>query len=71
MRDFCNSIEEYHPVKDKKLLTMFDEMIADMNSKKNHPVVIELFIMGRKLSVSLLFSHDHSLGYQVMQNYSS
>ena len=50
---------------------MFDEMIADMNSKKNHPVVIELFIMGRKLSVSLLFSHDHSLEYQVMQNYSS
>ena len=35
---------------------MFDDMIADMLSNKElNPTVIELFIRGRKLNISLVF----------------
>ena len=35
---------------------MFDDMIADMLSNKElNPIVIELFIRGRKLNISLVF----------------
>ena len=35
---------------------MFDDMIGDMKSnEKWNPIVIELFIRGRRLSVSLVF----------------
>ena len=38
------------------ILTVFDDMIADMiHNKKLNSVVIELFIRGRKLNISLLF----------------
>ena len=41
----------------KKVLIVFDDMIADMiyNKKKLNPVVTELFIRGRKLNVSMVF----------------
>ena len=32
--DFYNSIEEYNPNKKRKVLIVFDDMIADMLSKK-------------------------------------
>ena len=36
----------------KKLLIVFDHMIADMlSNKKNYPIVTELFIRGRKLNI--------------------
>ena len=36
---------------------MFDDMIADMGSnKKLSPIVTELFLRGRKLNVSLVFT---------------
>ena len=40
----------------KKILIVFDDMIADMlSNKKLNPVVTELFIRGRKLNISLVF----------------
>ena len=52
----CNSIEEYNPNKNRKVLTAFDDMIADMiNNKKLNPVVTELFIRHRKLNISIAF----------------
>ena len=36
-----------------KNLILFDDMIADMlNNKKLNPIVIELFITGRKLNIT-------------------
>ena len=41
------------PPKKSQLLTIFDDIIADMhNNKKLNPIVTELFIEGRKLSIS-------------------
>ena len=38
------------------MLIVFDDMIADVvSNKKFNPVVIELFIRGKKLNFSLLF----------------
>ena len=43
-------------IKKQKISIVFDDMIADMlSNKKRNPVVIELFIRGRKLNVSLVF----------------
>ena len=40
----------------RKVLTIFDDMIADMiNNKELNPVVTELFIRGRKLNISIVF----------------
>ena len=53
MQDVYNPIEYYNPNKKRKTLIVFDDIIADMiNNKKFNPVVIELFIKGRKLGIS-------------------
>ena len=42
--------------KKRKILLVFDDMIADMiNNKKLNPVVAEYFIRGRKLNISITF----------------
>ena len=42
--------------KERKILIVFDDMIADMiNNKKLNSIVTELFIRGRKLNISLVF----------------
>ena len=56
MHDFCKNIDEYNPDKDNKILTVFDDMIADMmRNKKLDSIVAGLFIRGRKLNISLVF----------------
>ena len=56
MQDVYKNIEEYNPGKERKILIVFDDMIADMiNNKKLNSVVTELFIRGRKLNISLAF----------------
>ena len=56
MRDVYKNINCYNPYKEKKILIVFDDMIADMiNNKKLDSVVTELFIRGRKLNISLVF----------------
>ena len=45
-------------IKTKKILIVFDDIIADMvSNKKVNPVVTELFIRGRKVNISLDLSH--------------
>ena len=42
--------------KNRKLLLVFNDMIADMiNNKRLNPIVTELFIRGRKLNIFLVF----------------
>ena len=56
MRDVYKNINYYNPDKEKKILIVFDDMIADMiHNKKLDSVVTELFIRGRKLNISLVF----------------
>ena len=55
MQYVYKNIEDYNPGKKRKVLIVFDDMIADMiNNKKINPIVTELFIRGRKL-ISIVF----------------
>ena len=56
MDDIYKNTVEYNANKKRKILIVFDDMIADMLCyKKFHPIVTELFIRGRKLNTSLVF----------------
>ena len=56
MDDIYENIRDYNPNKKRKILIVFDDMIADMlSNKKLNQVVTELFIRERKLDVSLVF----------------
>ena len=45
MHDVYKNIDGYNPDKEKKILIVFDDMIADMiNYKKQNSIVTELFI---------------------------
>ena len=56
MHDVYKNIDNHNPDKENKILIVFDDMIAHMIlNKKLNSVVTELFISGRKLSISLVF----------------
>ena len=56
MQNIYKNIDQYDPDKESKILTVFDDMIADLiNNKKLNSIVAELFIRGRKLNISLVF----------------
>ena len=56
MQDVYKNIEDYNPRKKRKVIIVFDDMIADMiNNKKLNPVLTELFIRGEKLNISIVF----------------
>ena len=56
IQDFYKNIEDYNPGKKRKVLIIFDDMIADMINNKNlNPIVTELFIRGRNLNISIVF----------------
>ena len=45
-------MEDYNPAKKRRMLTVFDDVIADMESnKKLIPIVTELFLRGGKLNI--------------------
>ena len=55
MQDVYKNIEDYNPGKNRKVLIVFDDMIADLiNNKKLDSIVTELFIRGRKLIISIV-----------------
>ena len=55
MQDVYKNIEEYNPRKKRKVLIVFDNIIAHMiNNKKLNPIVTELFIRRKKFLLSLL-----------------
>ena len=56
MQDVYKNIEDYNPIKNRKILIVFHDMIADMiSNNKLNPIVTELFIRGRKLNISIVF----------------
>ena len=55
MDDVPDDINNYNKNRDKKVLIVFDDMIADiMNSKKFKAIIKELFIRCRKLNISIV-----------------
>ena len=56
MVDVYEGIDNYNPKRDKKVLIIFDDMIADiMTNKRFQAIIKELFIRCRKLNNSLGF----------------
>ena len=56
MDDVLDDINNYNKNRDKKVLIVFDDMIADiMRSKKFKAIIKELFIRCRKLNISIVF----------------
>ena len=56
MDAFYNNIDDCNPKRKRKILIVFDDMIADiMTNKKFQAMVKELFIRCRKLNISLVF----------------
>ena len=56
MNDVLEDINNYNKDRDKKVLIIFDDMIADiMRSEKFKAIVKELFIRCRKLNISIVF----------------
>ena len=56
MHGVYENINDYNPNRRRKILIVFDDMIADiMTSKEFQAIIKELFIMCRKLNISLVF----------------
>ena len=63
---YRNLEEDYNPTKKRRVLIVFDDMIADMESnKKLSPKVTELFLT--KLNILLVFISQSD--FKVHQNY--
>ena len=56
MNDVYENIDNYNQNRRRKILIVFDDMIADiMANKKFQSIIKELFIRCRKLNISLVF----------------
>ena len=56
MGHIYQNIEENNAGKKRKILIVFDDMIADtFSNKKLNQILTELFIRGRKLNIFLVF----------------
>ena len=56
MQNVYKNIGEYNADKERKILIVFDDMIAEtINNKKLNSIVTELFIRDRKLNICLVF----------------
>ena len=56
MDDVYKSIDDYNPNRRRKILIVFDDMIADdMTNKKFQAKINELFIRYRKINIFLVF----------------
>ena len=54
--DIYQNIDDYNPKRKRKILIVFDNIMADIITNKNFQVIInELFIRCRKLNISLVF----------------
>ena len=56
MDDVYENIHDYNSTRKRKILIVFDDMIADiMTNKKFQAIIKELFIRCRKINISLAF----------------
>ena len=65
MDDVYNKIDDFNPKRKRKILIVFDDMIADIITDKRFQAIIkELFIRYRKLNISLVFITQFILVFQ-------
>ena len=58
--DVYKNIDKYNPDKENKILTVLDDMIADMiHNRKLNSIVTELFFRGRKLNISVFIKQSY------------
>ena len=58
--DVYKNIDDYNPDSEKKILIVFDDMIADMiNNRRLDSIVTDLFIRGRKLNISVFITQSY------------
>ena len=78
MDDIYQNIDDYNPGRKRKILIVFDDIIADiMSNKKFQAIIKELFIRCRKLNISHVFitqsyfsvPKDARLNYLIWTNY--
>ena len=56
MDNVYEDIDDYNPTRKRKILIVFDDMIANIKSNKKFKAIVkELFIRCRKLNISLVF----------------
>ena len=56
MDDVYSNVDDYNPKRKRKILIVFDDVIADiMTNKRFQAIIKELFIRCRKLNISLVF----------------
>ena len=59
---FIKKVEEFNLNKIRKILIVFNGMIADMLSNKKHnPIVAEFVVRGRKLNIFIFLPHNFIL----------
>ena len=58
MDDVYENINDYNPIRKRKKLIVFDDMIADMTNERFQTIIKDLFIRCRKLNISLAFFHS-------------
>ena len=67
MDDVYENINDYNPNRKRKILIVFDDMIADiMTNKKFQAIIKELFIRCRKVNISLFLSFSLIFLFQKM-----
>ena len=67
MDDVYKNIHDYNSSRKRKILIVFDDMIADiMANKKFQSIIKGLFIRCRKLNVSLFLLHNLIFQFQKM-----
>ena len=50
------NLEDYNPTKERKVATVFDDMIVDLEvNKESSPIFTELLLRGKKPNISLVF----------------
>ena len=65
MKNIYENIDDYNPNRKRKILIVFDYMIADiMTNKKIQAIIKELFIRSRNLNISLVFITQSYLSVQ-------
>ena len=69
MDDVYSNIDDYNTRSRRKVLIVFDDMIADIMTNKIFKAIIkDLFIRCRKLNIYLVLTHKLILKFQKMSD---
>ena len=69
MDDVYENIGDYNPSRKRKILIVFDDMVADiMTNKKIQTIIKELFIRCRKSNILLVFTTSLIFLFQKMSD---